>query len=157
MIGGLETGFAAGSFAAIQGAIWSTPSLVEASFPWDVAVMPTGPAGRFSGGGTAGWSISGKTKNADAAWALLNYIFTPESYALWTSARSVVPPLRSLDGVDWKPPVEHADRYITALEDLYVQPRGVAYDYGGAMYTGFATAYDDYVVQGKPLSTPLIR
>ena len=155
LIGGIETGFAAGSFAAIQGAIWSTPSLAEATFPWDVAVMPTGPAGRFSGGGTAGWAISGKTQNRDAAWALLKYIFTPESYSLWTSARSVVPPLRSLEGVDWKPPVDHADRYVTALQDLYIQPRGVAYDAGGPMYTGFATAYNDYVVQGKPLASAL--
>lgn len=150
--GDWQAAFVAGKAAMLQGAIWSTPSIKAATFPWDVAGMPNGPGGRFSAGGTAGWSITKDTKNQALTWELMKFIYSPEAYKIWTDEKSVVPPLRSLKGLDWAPPVPHAERYVESVQFLYIQPRGPVYDSSGIWYANLADAYNEYVVQGLPLS-----
>ena len=150
----MEPIFASEQVACIQGAIWSTPSLVDVTFPWDVTTMPAGPGGRFSGGGTAGWSIAADSDHPDVAWELLKFIFAPEQYELWTSAKSVVPPLKSLADTDWAPDVPNADRFLTAAADLTLLPRGPVFD-SDELVTALPDAYNKYVVQDQPLDRVL--
>jgi len=152
--GAPEQPFLNEQLACMQGAIWSTPQIVDATFPWDVTTMPTGPGGSFAGGGTAGWSIAADSEHPDVAWELMKFIFAPEQYELWTSAKSVVPPLTSLADSDWAPDVPNADRFLTAAENLIMLPRGPVFD-SDEIFTALPDAYNKYVVQDLPLEEVL--
>jgi multiple sugar transport system substrate-binding protein len=151
--GDWQAAFVAGKSAMLQGAIWSTPSIKDIKSPWDVNVMPVGPGGQFSAGGCAGWAITKDSQNQALAWELMKFIFSPEGFAIWTTDHSVTPPKRSLKDTPWAPPVPHAQRYIDAIQHMYIQPRGPVYDSSGIWYSGLADTYNEYVVQKKPLAT----
>jgi multiple sugar transport system substrate-binding protein len=148
--GDWQAPFVAGQAAMLQGAIWSTPLLADVPFEWDVALMP-GDVQRASPGGTAGWSITAASQNQPLAWELLKFIYSPEGYSIWTDQKSVTPPLRSLSDTDWAPDIGHPQRYLEAVESLYIQPRGPVFDAGGLWYLELQNAYNAHVIQGIPL------
>jgi multiple sugar transport system substrate-binding protein len=61
---------------------------------WDVALVPKGKVERKTGMGTLGYAISADTKNADAAWDVLNYTFT-EGMKVFMESYLLVPPIKS--------------------------------------------------------------
>jgi multiple sugar transport system substrate-binding protein len=67
----------------IAGAYFSNPASQSIkSFTWDVAALPTGPAGAFSvTGGSQGssWSIATGSKQQDNAWKLVQWMAGKES------------------------------------------------------------------------------
>jgi multiple sugar transport system substrate-binding protein len=58
------------------------PSYLNKDFPnvkYGVVQMPRGPAAKSNLAFTVSWSMSPKTKNPNAAWALINYLTGPEN------------------------------------------------------------------------------
>jgi multiple sugar transport system substrate-binding protein len=80
----------------IAGAYFSNPASQSIkSFTWDVAALPTGPAGAFSvtgGSQGASWSIATGSKQQDNAWKLVQWMAGKESQTVlgehgWIPAR----------------------------------------------------------------------
>jgi multiple sugar transport system substrate-binding protein len=147
--------FVNGKVAMCDGARWSTPQLRKATFDWDVAPIPRDV--RYGvGSGTAGWSMGATTKSPDAAWRLIQYIFSEDGYKYWVSDYAVVPSLLKFkDSPIWRqlpPPPANNDAYITAIKYAYLRPRGVAYEDGGFVDKQLLDAYQRYVKGNTPMA-----
>ena len=66
-------GFLSGISAMGVSGHWSVPDYAAAGFNLDVAPLPKGPAGRATGVNSAGFVISPRRKNPDAAWAFVKF------------------------------------------------------------------------------------
>ncbi len=66
-------GFLAGISAMGVSGHWSVPDYATQPFAWDVAPMPSGPAGRVTGVNSAGFVIAKDSKSPDAAWEFVKY------------------------------------------------------------------------------------
>ena len=83
----------------VAGAYFSNPASQSIkSFSWDVAALPSGPAGAFSAtGGSQGasWSLAAAGKQQDAAWQLTQWMASPQSLTTltehgWIGARKSI-------------------------------------------------------------------
>ena len=83
----------------VAGAYFSNPASQSIkSFSWDVAALPSGPAGAFSAtGGSQGasWSMAAAGKHQDAAWQLTQWMASPQSLTTltehgWIGARTSI-------------------------------------------------------------------
>jgi multiple sugar transport system substrate-binding protein len=155
VLGDAHQGFVAGKIAMIQGAIWSMPVISKATFEFDVARMPSGKS-FATGGGTAGYSIASTTADPELAFALIKYLYSEEGYSVWTGAKSVVPPVKSLkDNPIWRPGLPGDDVFVNSVQGIFLKPRGAVYDGDGIVYPELQNAYNAYVVEGKPLADAL--
>jgi multiple sugar transport system substrate-binding protein len=66
-------GFLAGVSAMGVSGHWSVPDYASAGLNFDVAPLPSGPAGRVTGVNSAGFVISADTKNPEAAWDFVRF------------------------------------------------------------------------------------
>jgi ABC-type glycerol-3-phosphate transport system substrate-binding protein len=150
-----HSAFVNGKLAMCDGARWSCPQLRKATFDWDVVPIPR-DARLGVGSGTAGWALGATTKAPDAAWRLINYIFSEDGYKLWVANYAVVPTLVKLkDSPIWRKlpgPPSNNDAYITAIKYAYLRPRGVAYEDGGFVDKQLADAYQRYVKGNTPMA-----
>lgn len=69
-------GFLSGVAAMGVSGHWSVPEYSTVAFKWDIAPMPSGPAGRATGVNSAGFVIAKDSKNPDAAWEFVKYAFS---------------------------------------------------------------------------------
>jgi len=69
-------------------ATWGTPEMAEfATFEWDVAPWPTGPAGRKTGSFGSGFGATRDSQNPDAAWRYLSAYLSVEGMEfMWGSS-----------------------------------------------------------------------
>ncbi|MGI8912832.1 MAG: ABC transporter substrate-binding protein [Chloroflexota bacterium] len=83
----------------VAGAFFSNPATQSIkSFAWDVAALPSGPAGAFSAtGGSQGasWSVAAGGKQQDDAWQLTQWMASPASLTTltehgWIGARKSI-------------------------------------------------------------------
>ncbi|KAA3664430.1 MAG: sugar ABC transporter substrate-binding protein, partial [Chloroflexi bacterium] len=79
--------FLAGAVAMDMVASWNTPSLSAlATFEWDVAPWPEGPAGKGTGAFGSGFGITSNSKNPDVGWEYLReYLSTYGMIFVWGS------------------------------------------------------------------------
>jgi multiple sugar transport system substrate-binding protein len=68
--------FLAGVAAMMPMGHWAVPSYAEANFKWDVAPMPTGPAGRATSVNSAGFVIAHGSKHPDESWQFLKFVLS---------------------------------------------------------------------------------
>ncbi len=66
-------GFLSGISAMGVSGHWSVPDYAAAGLNFDVAPLPKGPAGRATGVNSAGFVISARTPNPDAAWQFVKF------------------------------------------------------------------------------------
>ena len=69
-------GFLSGVAAMGVSGHWSVPEYSAVTFKWDIAPMPSGPAGRATSVNSAGFVIAKDSKNPDAAWEFVKYAFS---------------------------------------------------------------------------------
>jgi multiple sugar transport system substrate-binding protein len=67
---------------------WSTPEFSDfATFEWDVAPWPSGPAGRKTGSFGSGYGVTRDSKNPDAGWRYLSAYLSKEGMEfMWGSS-----------------------------------------------------------------------
>jgi multiple sugar transport system substrate-binding protein len=103
---------------------WETPSLMQfASFAWDVAPWPEGPAGRSTGAFGSGFSITTASQQREAAWTYLSeYLSTEGMIQMWgVTGRGSPARKDALDSWLTSPAApEHGQYYIDALENYAV-------------------------------------
>lgn len=69
-------GFLSGVAAMGVSGHWSIPEYSTVAFKWDIAPMPSGPAGRATSVNSAGFVIAKDSKNPEAAWEFVKYAFS---------------------------------------------------------------------------------
>jgi multiple sugar transport system substrate-binding protein len=99
-MGGLgSTGmFETGTSAMFLSGIWKTPAFRGIKdFPWDVVMLPKGPAGTraFSTGGS-GYGIMGNSKHKQEAWRLVQFLSGEEGAKKFASSGFAQPALMSV-------------------------------------------------------------
>lgn len=65
-------------------------------FAWDVQLVPSHPAGRFTGIGTYGFAVTRASRNPQLAWDFVKLFITPEMQRAFTAAYLGTPALLSL-------------------------------------------------------------
>ncbi|SEO67979.1 sugar ABC transporter substrate-binding protein [Paenibacillus sp. OV219] len=91
--------FATGKIAMEQNFSWAIGGYKELSFKWNVAPMPVAskdidPLTTYIH--NSGFSISKDTKHPDEAWAVIEALTTPDSYADDAASRGIIPPRPSV-------------------------------------------------------------
>jgi multiple sugar transport system substrate-binding protein len=113
-----------GRIAMNQVASWNTPTLARfAPFNWDVAPMPSGPAGRYTSSFGSGFGITRDSNNREAAWQYLSEYLSKEGMeTVWgTTGRGS--PARSDAYPSWMESdvaPEHAEYFLEALDNYAI-------------------------------------
>ena len=83
-------------------ASWGTPELIQnASFKWDVAPWPKGPARQVTGSFGSGFGITRDSKHPDAAWAYLREYLSKEGMEFMWGASGRGSPAREAAYPSW--------------------------------------------------------
>jgi multiple sugar transport system substrate-binding protein len=92
---------------------------------WDVTLIPKGTVARKSGMGTTGYAIGAKTKNPDAAWDFMQYLFT-KGLQVFMQSYLVVPPIKTFyNDAAWRslpPPPANNDIFVSATQTAMLPP-----------------------------------
>jgi multiple sugar transport system substrate-binding protein len=116
-----------GQAAMFALASWGTPELVaNATFNWDVAPWPAGPAGSKTGAFGSGFGISRDSKHADKAWLYLRDYLSKEGMEfMWGSSGRGSPARKSAydSWLNSEGAPEHASFYLDALDSYAVTGR----------------------------------
>ncbi|MDQ6423149.1 sugar ABC transporter substrate-binding protein [Paenibacillus sp. LHD-117] len=117
--------FETGKLAMMIQGRWMVPTYRKLSFDWDVAPLPAN--GQWSGwSGSVGIGIYSKTKHAEAAYELVEYLGGPEGQKEQSLMGFAIPSFKSMANSDvflqpgQKP--EHAEVFIKAAENQIPGP-----------------------------------
>jgi multiple sugar transport system substrate-binding protein len=75
---------------------WSMPAYKDVEFQWDVAPMPTGPAGQATSVNSAGFVIAKDSKHPDAAWEFVKFAVSQTGQTRLTELGLAIPVLKSV-------------------------------------------------------------
>jgi multiple sugar transport system substrate-binding protein len=105
--------FAAGraAIAPLQ-RLWCTTLRANLTDDFDVFHYPKGPVKRITGMGTFGFALTAKSKQPDAAWQFLSWMYGEEGMAIITASYAAVPAMkRFYDSSFWRdlPPPPHSN------------------------------------------------
>jgi multiple sugar transport system substrate-binding protein len=88
--------FAAGKVAMWPIGHWVVPEYSVLGFKWDVAPMPSGPAGQATSANSAGFVVSKDTKHPEESWKFIQYALGPTGQASLTELGFAIPVLKSV-------------------------------------------------------------
>lgn len=87
--------FASGQAAMMMSGFWDIgPVNKVGKVDWDVALLPSGPAGRVVRTASGGYAIPARSKNPDEAWELLKFLSSKKSHLI-LAAGTTIPALKS--------------------------------------------------------------
>ncbi len=75
---------------------WAVPGYVGAGIKFGVAPMPKGPSGRATSVNSAGFVVSNKSKNADAAWEFIKFALSEAGQKRLAELGFAIPVLKSV-------------------------------------------------------------
>ncbi len=89
--------FLQGKLAMLIDGRWRVPSLrKKATFHWDVLPLPKGSAGSITGLDSSGYAMTASTKHPKEAWALIEYLSSPESVSRLAESGLMIPARRDV-------------------------------------------------------------
>jgi multiple sugar transport system substrate-binding protein len=118
-------GFQAGVAAMGFSGHWSVPDYSTLSFKWDVAPLPTGPAGRVTGVNCAGFVIAKASSHPKEAWEFVKYAVGPEGQAELAKIGLAVPINKSVAASDaylGQPTKINHQMFVDALGYARIKP-----------------------------------
>jgi multiple sugar transport system substrate-binding protein len=123
--------FLAGMAAMMPMGHWTVPSYSEASFKWDVAPMPSGPAGRVTSVNSAGFVIANGSKHPDASWQFLKFVLGSPAQTRLAELGFACPVLQSVAEsaafLQQATPIDH-QVFLDALAYSHMKPVFLGYD-----------------------------
>jgi multiple sugar transport system substrate-binding protein len=127
--------FASGQAAmSLMQRLWCTTLRANLTDDFDVMHFPKGPSKRVAGMGTFGFALSAKSKNPDAAWAFLQFMYSEEGMRIITASYSSVPAMqRFYNSPFWRdlpPPPHHNSVFVDAFQYGTTPPRIPFYSTG---------------------------
>ena len=118
-------GFLSGVSAMGVSGHWSIPEYSAAPFKWDIAPMPKGPAGRATSVNSAGFVIAKVSKNPDAAWEFVKYVFSEAGQTELAKIGLAIPVRKSVAEsaayLDQATKIDHS-LYVKALDYAHLKP-----------------------------------
>lgn len=116
-----------GQFAMFGIATWDIPGFHDlATFKYDVAPVPSGPAGQHTGSFGSGFGTTATSKNADAAWDYLSEYLSQEGMEfMWAASGRGSPARQSAYQAFLDAPIvpEHSQYFLDAMEQYAVTGR----------------------------------
>jgi multiple sugar transport system substrate-binding protein len=88
--------FLSGNAAMMAMGHWAVPSYSEATFKWDVAPMPAGPAGQATSVNSAGFVVGKDSKNPEAAFAFIKFVLSQAGQTRLAQMGFACPVLKSV-------------------------------------------------------------
>ena len=139
--------FMAGIAAMMPMGHWAVPGYSEASFKWDVAPMPAGPAGRITSVNSAGFVIAKGSKQPDAAWKFLEFVLSTAAQTRLAELGFACPVLKSVAEsavfLQQATPINH-QVFLDALNYARMKPVFVGYDeWASAVGDGMGAVWRD--------------
>jgi multiple sugar transport system substrate-binding protein len=123
--------FLAGVAAMMPMGHWAVPSYSEAGFKWDVAPMPSGPAGRVTSVNSAGFVIANGSKHPDASWQFLKFVLSSAAQTRLAELGFACPVLQSVAEsaafLQQATPINH-QIFLDALAYSHMKPVFRGYD-----------------------------
>jgi multiple sugar transport system substrate-binding protein len=148
--------FAEGRSPISWGGHWVYDRYTKA-FPGDVEVVPLPNFGNgtATASGSWQWGITSNATDGDAVWRFLTFLLGPQEVLRMTGANGAVPATRSAVRISPNfAPGGPQHLYIQQLEDGVARPRPQTPVYP-ALSDAFARAFDEVVVQGRPVKDSL--
>lgn len=88
--------FQAGVVAMWPMGHWVIPDYAEVKFKWDVAPMPTGPAGQATSVNSAGFVVSKDSKHPQETWEFVKFALSQTGQTRLTELNLAIPVLKSV-------------------------------------------------------------
>ena len=88
--------FQAGIAAMTPIGHWVVPGYATATFKWDVAPMPAGPAGQATSINSAGFVVTKGSTHPDEAWKFIEFVLSPTGQTRLTELGLAIPVLKSV-------------------------------------------------------------
>jgi multiple sugar transport system substrate-binding protein len=124
--------FAAGVAAMTTIGHWVVPEYAKLDFKWDVAPMPTGPAGPATSVNSAGFVISKASKHPDAAWEFVKFAISQQGQQRLTELGFAIPVLKSIAEsptfLDQKTAAINEQVFLDALAYAHPKPSFKGYE-----------------------------
>lgn len=124
--------FASGVAAMTTIGHWTVPQYAQLAFKWDVAPMPSGPAGRATSVNSAGFVIAKDSKHADASWEFVKYALGQAGQTRLTELGFAVPILKSVAEspvfLDQKSPQINQQVFLDSLAFAKAKPSFKGYE-----------------------------
>lgn len=138
-------GFLAGISAMGVSGHWSVPEYGTVAFPWDVAPMPAGPAGKATSVNSAGFVIAKDSKNPDAAWEFVKFAFGEKGQSRLAEIGFAIPVRQSVaEGPAFLEQATKIDHkmFLDALAFAHMKPVFKGYEeWSGAVGDGLHTIW----------------
>ncbi len=138
--------FQAGIAAMIPIGHWAIPGYATANFKWDVAPMPTGPAGQATSVNSAGFVIAKDSKHPDEAWKFIEYVLSPAGQTALAELGLAIPVLKSVAEspvfLEQKTADINQQMFLDSLAFAHMKPVFKGYDeWSAAVGDGMATIW----------------
>ncbi|MCR4427638.1 MAG: extracellular solute-binding protein, partial [Firmicutes bacterium] len=122
-MGGGQQMFLTGRLAMFMSGVWEVYSLKQTKVPYDVAPLPSGPAGRFMHHGANALVLPAACKHPDQAWELMRFLKSPGLEKIMVQGEGFMPFQKaSVETFLSKGHIPSAQVFIDALEKGWAPP-----------------------------------
>ena len=138
--------FQAGIAAMTPIGHWVVPGYAASNFKWDVAPMPTGPAGQATSVNSAGFVMAKDSKHPDEAWKFIEYVLSPAGQTALAELGLAIPVLKPIAEspvfLEQKTADINQQVFLDSLAFAHMKPVFKGYDeWSAAVGDGMATIW----------------
>ena len=138
--------FQAGIAAMTPIGHWVVPGYAASNFKWDVAPMPTGPAGQATSVNSAGFVMAKDSKHPDEAWKFIEYVLSPAGQTALAELGLAIPVLKPVAEspvfLEQKTADINQQVFLDSLAFAHMKPVFKGYDeWSAAVGDGMATIW----------------
>lgn len=134
---------------------WAVPGYVQAGLNFDVAPMPSGPAGRATSVNSAGFVVSKDTKHADAAFEFIRFALSEAGQKRLAELGFAIPVLKSVaesDAYLKQPGDLNQQVFLDSIEFAHMKPVFKGYEeWAGVVGDGLTPVFDGEAELGPTL------
>ena len=148
--------FQAGIAAMTPIGHWVVPGYAASNFKWDVAPMPTGPAGQATSVNSAGFVMAKDSKHPDEAWKFIEYVLSPAGQTALAELGLAIPVLKPVAEspvfLEQKTADINQQVFLDSLAFAHMKPVFKGYDeWSAAVGDGMATIWTGETELGPTL------
>src|SRR4051812_47391426 len=123
---GMGSPFMTGKVGMVYDLNWGPHTYKDATFDWDLTLMPKGSKSQLTYGGADGLVVSQATKNLDGAWKLIGWLIDPETGGTFLTQSGAMPVIKTKEVID---------SYLQTFPDKNIQALVSSADIATSMYT----------------------
>jgi multiple sugar transport system substrate-binding protein len=142
---------------------WAIPGYSEVTFKWDVAPMPSGPAGRVTSVNSAGFVVAKASKNPDASWKFIEFALSQTGQTRLAELGLAIPVLKSVADSPVFLQAKAGDQtinqqiFLDALQYAHLKPIFTGYSlWADAIGNGMATIWTGEADLDKTLDASIV-